>query len=141
MANITVVRGDSYAIRRPLFPHALVDEVGEPFPLTNCTVRTTFKVSPTDPVADTTDETAVIKGTLIVDAVGVPTTQTKLFMVGAAADGTFELRLTASETRALPINAVWASDVELIDGNGETFTFFFTDTVSAIDGYTNRTSG
>lgn len=141
MADTTIIRGDSYAIRRPLFTHTFVDENGAPFDLTGCTVRSTFKTKPEDILIDTTDSTAVVKATLIVDGSGTPTTQTKMYLVGAATAGVCELRLSSTDTAGLAPETDWYSDVELIDGNGETFTFLFTDKVRAIDAYTNRTVG
>lgn len=140
MPDLQIYRGDAYALRRPLFTHFLTNQDGSPFNLTSCTVRTTFKIAPTDPNDDTTDETAVIKGTLVVDGTGTATLQDKLNLLGAATAGTVVLRLTAEETLALPIGEQWMSDVELIDANGEAFTFVFTDKISAIDAYTNRTT-
>ena len=141
MADLQIVRGDSYALRRPLYTHLLTNANGTPFDLTGCTVRTTFKTETTDPNSDTTDSTAVIKGTLIVNGSGTATTETKMYMVGAATAGEVELRLSASDTLALATGTQWSSDVELTDGNGEVFTWVFTDKLSTIDGYTNRTSG
>lgn len=141
MADTVVTRGDSYALRRPLFTHTFVDDVGAPFDLTSCTVRSTFKTATTDPSTDTTDSTAVIKATLTVDGSGTATTQTNMYLVGAASAGVCELRLSSSDTLALDADTFWMSDVELTDGNGEVFTFLFTDRLSATDGYTNRTAG
>ena len=140
MPNKVIYRGDAYAIRRPLYRHELFDELGAPFVLNDCTVRTTFKVAPTSLEDDPTDSGAAIKGTLVVDGTGSPTLQDKLFLVGPAANGVVELRLTAAETAALDANEAWRSDVEVTDGNGEPFTFVFEETLTAVDGYTNRTS-
>ncbi len=141
MADVTIIRGDSYALRRPLFTHTIVDDLGAAFNLTGCTVRSTFKTETTDPNSDTTDSTAVIKATLIINGSGTAMTETKMYLVGAASAGVCELRLSASDTLALATGTQWSSDVEIIDANGEVFTFSFTDKLSAIDGYTNRTSG
>lgn len=142
MTVFSIVRGDTYATRRPLFVYTLTDELAAPFDMTGCTIRTTSKVVPTDPNTDTTDEDAVLKGTLIVDGSGVATTEDNLFMIGAATAGIIEHRLTSAETLALPLNLSWSGDVEVTDANGEVSTFFFdSDTVTARDGYTNRTTG
>lgn len=142
MAEETLIRGDAYQTLRPLFRHVLADDAHAPFDLTGCTIRTTFKVAPTDPTTDTTDATATIKGVLIVDGTGVATTEDNLYMVGLATAGTFELRMTAAETLALPLNEQWLSDVKVWDSNDEPITFLFTETpLSAQDGYTNRTTG
>ena len=141
MADVTIVKGDSYALRRPLFTHTFVDDVGAPFSLAGCTVRSTFKTATTDPSTDTTDSTAVIKATLVVSGLGVATSETKMYLVGPATDGVCELRLSASDTLALTTGTFWLSDVELTDGNGEVFTFLYSDRLTAVNGYTNRTSG
>ncbi len=86
MANTTIIRGDSYALRRPLFTHTFVDDNGDPFDLSGCTVRSTFKTATTDPTTDTTDTTAVIKATLEVSSLGIATTETMMYLVGAATD-------------------------------------------------------
>lgn len=141
MADLVIYRGDSYALRRPLYTHTFTDDLGAPFDLTGCTVRSTFKTATTDPTTDTTDSTAAIKATLIVDGTGTATTETKMYLVGAASAGVCELRLSASDTLALTTGTFWQSDVELTDANGEVFTFAYTDRLSAKDGFTNRSVG
>ena len=142
MTAYEIIRGDSYAVRRPFFTYELVDDLNDPFDLTGCTVRTTWKVATTDPSTDPTDASAVLKGLLIVDGTGTATTETNLEMVGLATAGTIVHRVTAAETLALTAGVTWESDVELTDANGEVFTFLFSgDTLTAIDGYTNRTTG
>ena len=142
MAAYEIVRGDSYAIRRPLFTYELVDDANDPFDLTSCTVRTTWKVTTTDPASDPTDATAVLKGLLVVNGSGTATTEEGLELVGLATAGTIVHRVTAAETLALSAGVTWESDVELIDAAGEKFTFLFSgDTLTAIDGFTNRTTG
>ena len=74
MADRTIIRGDSYATRRPLWTITLVDEVSAAFDLTGCTVRTTYKTTLTDPTADPSDTSAEIAHTLIVDGTGAATT-------------------------------------------------------------------
>lgn len=143
MTAYEVVRGDSYALRRPLFTYTLVDDQDppQPFDLSGCTVRTTWKTATTDPNTDTTDATAVLTGTLIVDGTGTATTETNLYLVGDATAGTIQHRVSSADTLALDLDVTWSGDVELTDSNGEVFTFFFDgDTIIAIDGYTNRTS-
>lgn len=96
----------------------------------------------TDPNTDTTDEEAVLTGTLVVDAEGTATTQTNLYMVGNATEGVVEHRVSSADTLALPLETAWISDVEVTDSNDEVFTVLFSgDTLSATDGITNRTSG
>lgn len=141
MPNVTIIRGDSYALRRPLYTYTLVDDENASFDLSGCTVRTTFKTVTTDPADDPTDASAALTGLLVVGSDGTPTTQTALYLVGDATAGTFEHRLTAAETAALPTGAAWVSDVELTDVNGEVFTWLFTETLTTVDGITNRTTG
>jgi len=146
MADIELIRGDSYALRRPLFTHTFseVDEDGVvigAFDLTGCTVRSTFKTVPTDSTSDTTDTTAVIKATLIVDGTGTATTQTKMYLVGAATDGVCELRLSATDTGAMITDTDFFSDVELTDANGEVITFVQPESIRVTEAYTNRTTG
>ena len=141
MTDITLIRQDSYSTRRPLFTHTFVDDQGDPFDLTGCTVRSTFKTATTDSQTDTTDSTAAIKATLIVDGTGTATTQTKMYMVGAATAGVCELRLSSADTGSLAVGTFFNSDVEITDANGEVFTFPMTDRIVITEGYTNRTSG
>jgi len=142
MTAYSIIRGDSYAVRRPLFTYELVDDANDPFDLTDCTIRTTWKVTTTDPASDPTDATAVLKGLLVVDDTGTATTEEGLELLGDATAGTIVHRVTSAETLALTAGVTWESDVELIDANGEKFTFLFSgDTLVATDGFTNRTSG
>jgi hypothetical protein len=141
MAVRTIIRGDSYQLRRPFYTYTFVDENDAPLDLTGCTIRTTYKTEKTDPTVDTTDTDAAIKHTIVIDTFGVATTQTGLYLVGAATGGILKERLSATESRALPLETALYSDLELTDFNGEVFTWVFDDTLVAIDGYTNRTSG
>lgn len=142
MAVYEIIRGDTYVIRRPFLIYNLVEESLGPFDLSGCEIRTTWKVVTTEPDSDPTDTSGVLKGTLIVDLSGTATTETGLFMVGVAEDGTFEHRITSSESAALSLGQSWKSDVEVTDANGEVATFLFEgDTAKARDGYTNRTTG
>lgn len=138
MAVRTIIRGDSYGIRRPLFTLTLVDGSGNPFNLSGCTVRTTYKTAATDPVADPNDTNAPIKHFITINSGGTMTSNSGLFLVGAATAGVLQERLTAAESKAMPLNTELLSDVELTDQNGEVFTWLFTDTLKAIDGITNR---
>jgi len=140
MATRTIIRGDSYGIRRPLFTLTLVDESSNPFNLTGCTVRTTYKTVATDPTTDPTDADAPIKHSITIDGTGAVTDSDGLFLVGLVTAGVIEERLTAAESRVLPLEVDLISDVELTDQNGEVFTWPFTDTLRAVDGITNRTT-
>lgn len=140
MAVRTIIRGDSYGIRRPLYTITLVDELGNPFNLTGCTVRTTYKAAVTTPVEDPTDTSAAIKHDIVINGSGAPTTENGLHLLGPATAGVLEEWLTSTESRALPTGVELVSDVELTDQNGEVFTWTFTDTLTAIDGVTNRTT-
>ena len=140
MAVRNIIRGDSYAIRRPFYTITLVDENSNPFDLRGCTVRTTYKAALTSPVEDPNDSTAAIKHDIVVNSSGTVTSQNGLFLVGPATAGVLSERLTATESRSLPLNTPLLSDVELTDQNGEVFTWTFTDTVVAQDAVTNRTT-
>lgn len=138
MAVRTIIRGDSYGIRRPLFTYTLVNEASTPFNLSGCTVRTTYKPVATSPDSDPNDTNAPIKHSIVIAANGTVSSSTGLVMVGVAADGIIQERLTATESRALPLNTPLLSDVELTDANGEVFTWVSADTLLAVDGITNR---
>lgn len=139
MANRTVIRGDSYALRRPLYTITLVNDIGQPFNLTGCTVRTTYKPQIVAAATDPTDSTAAIKHDIVINSSGAVTSSNGLFLVGAATAGVLQERLTASESLALPLDTQLVSDIELTDANGEVFTWLFEDTLSARDAVTNRT--
>ena len=140
MAVRNIIRGDSYAIRRPFYTITLVDENSNPFDLRGCTVRTTYKAALTSPVEDPNDSTAAIKHDIVVNSSGTVTSQNGLFLVGPATAGVLSERLTATESRSLPLNTPLLSDVELTDQNGEVFTWSFTETVSGQDAVTSRTT-
>jgi hypothetical protein len=140
MAVRTIIRGDSYGIRRPLYTLTLVDTNSAPFNLIGCTVRTTYKAITTDPTTDPQDSGAPIKHSITIALDGTVSAANGLVLVGAPEDGVLEERLTATESRLLPLNTELVSDVELTDQNGEVFTWLFTDTIKAIDGVTNRTT-
>lgn len=140
MAVRTIIRGDSYGIRRPLWVITLVDEALDPFDLSGCTVRTTYKPTATSPADDPDDTDAPIKHTIVIAVNGTVTSSDGLILVGDATGGTLQERLTATESRVLPVNVELLSDVELTDQNGEVFTFPMTDTLKAVDGLTNRTT-
>lgn len=141
MADRTIIRGDSYATRRPLWTITLVDEVSAAFDLTGCTVRTTYKTTLTDPTADPSDTSAEIAHTLIVDGTGAATTEDGLYLVGLATAGVVEQRLTAAESRILPLGTALFSDIEVTDANGEIFTVKFADTLDTEEGVTHRLTG
>jgi hypothetical protein len=140
MAIRTIIRGDSYGIRRPLFTITIVDGSSNPFNLASCTLRTTYKPVATDPTADPNDTGAPIKHFITINSGGTVTSNSGLFLVGAATAGVVQERLSSTESRAMPLNTELLSDVELTDANGEVFTWLFTDTLRAVDGITNRTT-
>ena len=135
----TLIRGDSYAIRRPLYVITFVDDEATPLDLTGCTIRSTYKVAPTDPTIDDTDDGAYIKSTLVIDNDGDATTEDGLFLQSTASTGVVVQKLEASDTLALPLNIEIRGDIELTDPNGEVFTWILDEALVAIDGYTNRT--
>jgi hypothetical protein len=137
MAEKVIIRGDSYTALRPLYTYTLVNDLGQPFNLTGCTVRTTYKTATTDPNTDTTDSTAAIKHDLIIDLSGNVTTSNGLTLVSGVAGGVIQEVLTRAETLALPVGVSLKSDLELVTPN-ETVTFISDDTLKAVDAYTNR---
>ncbi len=141
VSSRVVIRGDTYSIRRPLYRITLLDDGGAPFDLSGSTVRSTFKPAPDNPADDPTDATAPIRHTLVVAANGTATTQAGLYLVGAAANGTIEQRLSATESAALPLGVKLVSDIELTDANGEVVTWLFTETLETREGITNRVTG
>lgn len=145
----TIVRGDAYAIRRPLFSYVLTQPNLTPFPLNGCTVRTTYKTVATAPTADPADASAAIRHFMVIDPQGVVTASSGLvlgemvgnaFVARPASDGKFIHRLTAAESRLLPVGTPLLGDVEVIDANGEPTTFLFEDGLLVREGYTNRTT-
>lgn len=137
MAEKIIIRGDSYTDLRPLYTYTLVNDQGQPFDLTGCTVRTTYKTETTDPNTDTTDATAAIAHDLIIDGGGNILSSNGLIVVGDVTSGVIEEYLTSAETLALPLNTSLSSDLELTTPN-EVVTFISDDTLKAIDAYTNR---
>lgn len=141
MTDRVLIAGDSYQTRRAVFRYTLLTDTGAAFDLTGCTVRSTFKPALATITDDPTDTTAPIKATLIVSGAGAATTQTKLYLVGAATGGIVELRLSATETAALPLDTTLHGDAEVTDANGEVLTVLLVETVTVASGYTNRTTG
>ena len=144
MTNRTIIRGDSYALRRPLFLIELADIAGWAFDLTGCHVRTTFKPAADD---DVTDATAVIQHEIVIAADGGVTTSTGLvlgemvddvFVALPATAGKLVHRLTKAESAAIPVGTAYISDVEVTDADEEVFTFLFEDTLTVVNGVTNR---
>jgi len=134
----TLIRGDSYSIRRPLYEITFVDDEAAPLDLTGCTIRSTYKITTTDPNEDTTDEGAYIKATLVVDTDGEAMTEDGLYLKSTADAGVVLHKMEASDTLALPLNTELYGDIELTDPNGEVFTWILEETITATDGYTNR---
>lgn len=138
MPDRTLIRGDSYATRRPLYRTQFYDTAGLPLNLTGCTIRTTYRPAPTAPIDDPNDSGAVIRHTLSVGTDGVIGTQDGLFIVGVVADGLVEERFTAAETRNLPLAQRLLSDIELTDARGEVTTWIMQEGIVTVDGYTHR---
>lgn len=137
MAEKVIIRGDSYTTLRPLYTYILVNNLGDPLNLTGCTIRTTYKVAPTDPNTDTNDTTAAIKHNLIIDGTGAVVESNGLSLVSGVAGGIIREVLTKAETLALPADVSLKSDFELTTPE-EVVTFISDDTLKAIDAYTNR---
>lgn len=137
----TIIRGDSYALRRPLYVYTLVDSNLNPLPLSGCTIRTTYRSSKASIQEDPSDSSAVWKGTLILDESGLPIFSNGLALRGPASDGVVEVHLSAEASRALPLGVELISDLEVTDALGEKFTFLFDETIIAVDGVTHRQEG
>ena len=138
MANITIIRGDSYALRRPLYTYTIVDENSAPFNLAGCTIRTTYKVQSAPISIDPDDQLAAIRHIMTVDLNGVATLTTGLYLSGPASAGIVHDRMSATETKTFTADAAYISDLQLTDANGEVFTWLWNDGVIAVDGITNR---
>lgn len=137
MATREIIRGDSY----PAFYRlTLTDSDGNPFDLTSCTVRTTYKTEVTDPNTDTTDSTAVIKHFIEIDGAGAEVDSDGLSLGGAVTDGILIETVARAETLALSLSTEYISDVELTVGGAFVISFLYlSDPIVAIDGVTNRT--
>lgn len=131
----TIIKGDSYAIRRPLWKHEFVDIDNDPMDFSGCTILTTYKpnVIPIDDDPD--DAMAIIRHSIVFDMDGVPTAENGLFYVEP---GVIVERFPSELTRTLPTGVALKFDIQLEDANGEYFTFVMTETVTAVDSITNR---
>lgn len=136
-----IIRGDSYALRRPLYTYTLVEIVNDefvPMNLAGCTIRTTYRKVPTSIQDDPTDESAIWKGTLKIDSNGVPQLVDGIVLKGLAQDGVVEVHLSDVVSRQLPANTPLISDLEVTDAQGEKFTFIFEEKLELRDGITHR---
>lgn len=143
MTERVLFRQDSYpANKRPVYRYEFVDADLLPMNLASCTVRATFKVVPTDPNTDPTDTDAAITADITFDEFGaVSGTPTSWALPSGmtAADGVLELVLTSDETMTLPLATQLLSDVQITDADGDISTLIMVGTLSARDGFTNRT--
>lgn len=133
-----IFRGDSYAIRRPLYTYTFQDEDLDPLSLNGCTIQITYKPSITTIESDSLDSTAVIKHEIKINGGGTVVSQTGLYLVGAATGGVIQERLTKVETAALPVDVELVGDLQLTDENGEVVTWLFDEKLMAVDGVTHR---
>jgi len=136
----TIIRGDDYGIRRPLWIHTFVDGDGVALDLTGMTIRTTYKTAALPAATDPIDASAAIKHFIVIDGTGTVTDQDGLYLETTAAAGILLERLTKAETLALSLVDELLHDIEVTDQNGEISTVPFTDPLVAVDAYTNRTS-
>ncbi len=134
--QIQIIRGDAYAVRRPLFRFQL-KEHGIPINLLGCVVRVTLRPKPTSIEEDPTDAQAAWKGRLLVSSGGASTSY-GVAIWGSYTLGQIEVRPTSADTRTFPVGVELIGDVEVTDSNGEKFTYILPDTVIAIDGVTHR---
>lgn len=140
MPDRILIRGDSYAVRRPLYRTQFFDTDGQPFNLTGCVVRTTYRAATVAPDADPNDDEAIIRHTLDIDGDGSVVIQDGLFLVGPPTGGLVEERFSSVETRSLPLGIRLLSDIELTDAAGEVITWIMQEGITSIDAYTNRTA-
>ena len=136
-----IIRGDSYAIKRPLYVYTIVDENLNPFNLAGCTVRTTYRSTPASISEDPNDESAIWTGTLVVSSAGTETYSKGLSLQGLANEGKVEVRLSAEDSRKFPLDKELISDFEITDSLGEVFTFEFEEKLVAVEGVTHRLEG
>ena len=150
MTDRTIIAGDSYETLRPLFRIELKDADGAAFDLTSCIVRTTFKAVAD---SDATDAEAVITADAEIDSSGDITAGSGLvladivdgeYTASAASAGVLLHFLSSTESAAVPVGTAYISDVEVsapaASGSGkERITFLFTDTLTCVNGITNRT--
>jgi hypothetical protein len=144
-------RGDDYVIRRQVFHIELVDlsyEVPEgedphPFDMAGCSIRTTFKETPTDLLDDPDDEGAPVKGEIIFDESGTVSTATLLSLPPGrqAQHGELYLTMPKTATAQLPPDTPLSGDIQVTDTNGEDSTIPVLWTLVGRDGYTNRSGG
>lgn len=138
MPDITIIRGDSYALRRPLFTYTLVDEFGQPFNLAGCTVRTTFKPEVYTIEADPADASAPVRHMIVIDINGNVTSSDGLVLKGPAANGVVLDHFSSYDTKQLPSDTRLIGDLQVTDANNEVFTWTWSDGVIAVDSVTNR---
>lgn len=131
----TIIKGDSYSLRRPMWKHEFVDIDNNPMDFSGCTILTTYKeeIAPID--EDPDDSFAVIRHSIVFDMDGVPTAENGLYYI---APGVIAERFPSEVTRDLPAGVALTFDIQLEDANGEYFTFIINETVTAVDSATNR---
>lgn len=137
MPDITIIRGDSYALRRPLYVYTFVDILGEPYDLAGCTVRTTFKPEIIPIESDPDDISALVRHDVVVGLDGTPVSN-GLILQGYAHQGVVRDHFTAAETKVLEPHQRLISDLQLTDVEGEVMTWMWDDGFIAIDSVTNR---
>lgn len=130
-----IVKGDSYAIRRPMWTHEFVDINNDPMDFAGCTLLTTYKPSIVPIDDDPDDSEAVVRHSIVFDMDGQPTSENGLFYI---APGVIVERFPSELTRTLPTGVALRFDIQLEDANGEYFTFVIGETVTATDSITNR---
>lgn len=150
MPEKVVVRGDAYVIRRPVFildlSEVVLDindqEVIQPLDMSGCTIRSTFKTAPTNPATDPSDGTAALACSITFDENGAVTAADGFRLPDGktAENGQLWLTATSAKTAALPLGVKLNSDVEVTDQNNEQITIFSSTTLSAVEGYTNRST-
>lgn len=135
-----IYQGDSYESLRPLFTLTFLDDGGTPLDLSGYTVRTTFKISATDPADDPSDANAYIRHYIRLAADGSVIGNRGLLLRNVAEDGIIDQYLSSTESGLLPVDTPLYSDVELTTPLGEKITWVYDDPLVVLPAYTNRTT-
>lgn len=144
MTERSLIRMDDYySPQRPVFEYTLVDSssgIIEPFDMSGCTIRATFKVAPTEPNTDPTDTDAPLKADIAFGMDGSVTSATNWALPAGktAADGILHLVASKAVTAGLPLNAPLKSDIQVTDAAGHNHTVILVGTLKATEGFTNR---
>lgn len=135
-----IFQGDSYETLRPLYTLTFLNDAGAPLDLAGYTIRTTFKLDPTDPASDPNDSNAYIRHYIKFDSTGAIIGRQGLRLRNLASDGILDQHLTSAESSLLPIDVPLNSDVEITTALGERITWVYDEPLIVRPAYTNRTT-